>query len=516
MALTDSAPALARPAGFHRPGGALDAAFASLASSRKGLAIAALLYWLAVLLPLGTNVAGIFLNGVRLVLLVTIVPMTFRLLMGRYGKVHAVDILFLLHVVWMTVALAVNNPDQVIANAGSTGIEFIGGYVLGRACIRTREDFLALIRLLATAALCLFPFVIYEVLTGNAIILNTLHSLPGLSSLRDISIGKRLGFDRAQLVFAHPIHSGLFFSMLLPLVFVGMTNIWSDTRRVMTALVVMLSGFFALSSGALLAILLQLFLVGWAWALRKTDRRWLILIGLCCLAYVVIDLLSNRSPIRVFMTYATFSAHTAFWRSIIFDWGLANVIGDAERGITGSPIFGLGLNDWIRPSYMRSGSVDNFWLLNAMRYGLPGFFLLAGGYATILWTIMRRDLSADPVLWQFRRAWVFAFIGLSLTLVTVHVWHTIYSVVFFMFGAGVWLATAEPQSREGTAPPPADAETGGVSPYSRFAQVHRRAGVSPASPGRSGWPKPDENAGPGRHRQAGAPGRPAAPRMPPG
>src|SRR5690606_31817958 len=87
VALTDSAPALARPAGFHRPGGALDSAFASLASSRKGLAIAALLYWLAVLLPLGSNVAGIFLNGVRLVLLVTIVPMTFRLLTGRYGKV---------------------------------------------------------------------------------------------------------------------------------------------------------------------------------------------------------------------------------------------------------------------------------------------------------------------------------------------------------------------------------------------------------------------------------------------
>ena len=107
------------------------------------------------------------------------------------------------------------------------------------------------------------------------------------------------------------------------------------------------------------------------------------------------------------MSYATFSAHTAYWRSIIFDWGMVNV--------WANPIFGLGLNDWVRPRYMVSGSMDNFWLVVAVRYGIPGFALLAAGYLIALWKIGRRDFDGDQLLWQFRRAWMFSFIGLTFT-----------------------------------------------------------------------------------------------------
>lgn len=432
------------------------------------LPFAVVLYLMAVVLPMGFNLGPINLNGVRLLLLILILPMSFKLLAGGYGRLLLTDVCFFLHALWFTLALAVNNPSQVVANAGSTGIEIIGGYVLGRAMIRTRADFIALIRTLSTICLCLFPFVLYETATGKAVILRALDALPGLSSLKDIEIGKRLGVFRAQTVFSHPIHSGLFFIMTFSLCFIGLKGVYSEARRWLIGFVCATSCFLALSSGALLALVLQLGLIIWALIFRKVKARWWLLLALFAVAYVVIDLLSNRTPMMVFLSYATFSAHTAYWRTLIFQYGMDNILAN--------PLFGIGLNDWVRPSWMRSGSVDNFWLLTAMRYGIPGFLFLAVGYAWALIKIGRRNFEADRALWTLRRAWMFSFMGLTFTLTTVHIWHAIFSFVFFMFGAGMWMQTAQPETGE-TRKAPSAAEDRRAGPrYTRFTEKRMRRG----------------------------------------
>ncbi len=427
-----------------------------LARLKGRLAWPVVLYIAAVMLPVAFYAGPIYMTGVRLLLIVMIIPLTARLIMGKYGRLLITDMLFLLHFVWIVVALAVNNPDQVVTNAGSTGIEFIGGYVLARAYIRDRDDFMALVRTLVIVTFCMFPFIIFETLTGNAIILNTLGKLPGIYSLRDIDIGIRMGLDRTQGVFVHPIHWGLFCSLTLSLCFVGLKGVYGNFWRLTISTVVGISGLLALSSGALLAILLQLGLFFWAYLFRNTARRWIILVGVGAFCYVVVDILSNRSPLMVFLSYATFSPHTAYWRTIIFDWGMIN--------IWANPVFGLGLNDWVRPSYMYSGSMDNFWLVMGVRYGIPGFATIAAGYLLALWKIGRRDFDGDRVLWHFRRAWMFSFIGLSFTMSTVHLWHTIYSFVFFIFGAGMWMLTVMPRDAADT---PATAKNGTAAPRHR-------------------------------------------------
>jgi hypothetical protein len=143
------------------------------------------------------------------------------------------------------------------------------------------------------------------------------------------------------------------------------------------------------------------------------------------------------------MSYATFSAHNAYWRSIIFEWGVKNLLGDAGLDIPAAPWFGLGMNDWVRPSYMHSGSMDNFWLVIAIRYGIPGLVLLLIGYVFAIVKVMRRNFDDNFGLLQVRRAWVFTFLGLSFTLSTVFVWTNIYSFVFFVFGAGIWLINVD-------------------------------------------------------------------------
>lgn len=401
-------------------------------------------YLFCVVIPIWFNAGPLLMSTLRLFLMVMIIPVVIRLLTGAYGRVIITDWLFVAHTLWMAVALGVMSPEAVVTQVGSVGMEFLGGYAIGRAYVRTPEVFLALCRALALIVLCLAPFAVYEAQTGRPLILESIARFPGLRGFEIVTTDKRLGLERVQGTFAHPIHFGLFCSVVFSLSAVALKGVVSNTKRWLTAALIAGVGFLGLSSGAWLAIILQIGLLVWATAFQKVSWRWWLLIGLFALAYVLIDILSSRTPIRVFMSYATFSAHTAYWRGLIFEWGLANVIGSAAKGIPASPLFGIGLRDWIRPTYMISGSMDNFWLVMAVRYGLPGFFLIAIGFTTLVIRTAMRNFSGDVILGQIRLAWVFTFVGLTFTLSTVHVWGNLYSFIFFMFGAGAWLLTVVP------------------------------------------------------------------------
>ena len=416
------------------------------------------LYLLAVILPVGVQAGPLVLTGLRLILMVMIIPVLIRLVTGRYGRIIVPDILVGLHLLWTVAALAANNPTAVIEQTGSTGLEFLGGYALGRAYIRDRGTFVALIRALVWIVLIMLPFALFETLTGRSLWLETLRAVPGMKTLVEIPSESRSLFgitlERVQGSFAHPIHFGLFCSVTFSLCMVGMKGLFSTPRRLASGAALALAGTLSLSSGALLSLALQGALILWALAFAQVSWRWWLLVGLGMLVYIGIDIASTRSPIRVFMSYATFSAHNAFWRATIFEYGM--------QSVWAHPILGIGLNDWVRPVWMFGSSVDNFWLLTAMRYGIPGFVFVAVGYIWIVAALMRRDFRADPVLRQFRLAWVFTFLGLSFTLCTVHVWGSMYSFAFFLLGAGVWMMTAHPTDRAGQDRPAAAVRRGPV------------------------------------------------------
>lgn len=456
----------------HTSGRAFPTPSAAASSTRGKLPVVVWIYLLAIVMPIGFWAGPLFMTTLRLLLLVMTVPLMINIIMGKYGKVYVTDFLFVAHIVWAAIAIGINNPDQMIQQVGSVGIEFLGGYAIGRAFIRNQEDFAALCRVLVLIVLCITPFALYETMTGRPILVEILHKLPGIRSVAIVNIEARMGLERVQSLFAHPIHHGLFCSVAFSLCFVALNGTMSTTRRFLTGIIIAFNGFLALSSGALTAIAMQFFFIMWAFTFNGFKQRWWLLVGVFALGYVTIDLLSNRSPLKVFMSYATFSAHNAYWRSIIFDWGLANIIGSSEKGIIGSPLYGIGLHDWVRPSFMHSGSMDNFWLVIGVRYGLPGLFFLALGYIISITRIMRKNFEGDVQLTLFRRAWVFTFLGLTFTLCTVHVWTNIYSFIFFMFGAGIWLISAQPNAAKTIV---SNDENGGSplntdrpNPYTRF------------------------------------------------
>lgn len=443
---------------FRNPTGLASAAYSAAASAK--LPTVVIVYLITVVMPVQFNLGSIALTPLRVMLLFLLIPLTSRLFSGQYGKVLVVDYLFFAHMAWATLAVAINNPNRVVENIGSNAVEFLGGYLIGRAYIRTPDQFQQLIKTLIIMVIILLPFTFPESLRGKAVIPQFISALPGLESVKQVDIPKRMGLYRAQNVFAHPIHYGLFCSITFSLMLVGLQDKLSLGKRILCCIVVLISVFLSLSSGALLAVILQVFLLVWAYIFRAHKHKWLLLVGMIGLAYVTVDILSNRTPMKVFMSYATFSSQTAYYRSIIFDYGMQNV--------WANPVFGLGLRTWFRPAYMKTGSVDNYWLVMAMKYGIPGFTLVTIGYFWGLFKIGLRNLDFSPRVWRLRLAWVITFCGLSFTMTTVHIWTAVYSFVFFFYASAIWMIYYSPEDEGATAPSDtASGQTRGQFSYSR-------------------------------------------------
>ena len=451
--------------------------------AERRLPLLAVIFVLAVLLPVRLWAGPLLLTSVRIVLLIVVIPLTINLFRGKYGRILPTDLLFLTHLGWIGVSLYVTSPELVVGQMGSVGVEFWGGYLVGRATVRNKRQFRALILLLATAVVLLLPAVFQELRTGRPPVIDLLHKLPGVTSDEVVTIERRMNLERVQAVFSHPIHWGLFCSSLISLLFVGLKGTIGPTRKYFLTAAALFGTLSSLSSGAILPIVLQVGLIGWAIAFRTVPARWRILAALFAVAWVIVDILSNRSPLMVFLSRATFSAHNAYWRAQIFEWGMMNIFGDAERGIPSARLFGIGFADWVRPHYMFSGSMDNFWLVMGVRYGVPGFLTVAAGYLWLVWSVARHALREGSPTWRLRRAWVIAFFSLSLTLCTVHIWTAAYAYVFFLLGTGAWFLSAPEEDRDGGAPvavaqPDAAAGATARAAYSRFAG---RAAPEPAA-----------------------------------
>lgn len=396
-------------------------------------------YLALVCLPIRFELGAFQLTGLRLFLALIFLPVLIATFRRRPPGTDLIDAALMLHLVWSAIAITQTSPEQLLENTGANTLELMGGYLIARLCITTPQRFRQTVLAIAILGTATVPFAIWESLSNTAIIIAAIEALPVFNSVEPIDIARRMGLFRAQVVFAHPIHYGLFMGSFFALVW------WTFKSRPIYqlgfAMAAVAGTFFALSSGAILFLFIQIILIAWTIAVGARPRVWLVFGIVFAVLWVGIDLLSNRSPLRVFMSYATFSAHNAFWRGLIFEWGMLN--------IAQNPIFGLGFNDWIRPAFMLSGSLDNFWLTVAMRYGIPGFLLMTLGVGAGLYAVCTATQPADRNL---RVGWVIAMIGFIIALGTVHVWTSIYSYVFFLFGAGLFLKEPQRQTKPRTEP----------------------------------------------------------------
>ena len=391
------------------------------------------LFVLTLLCPSASTfmLGSLALSPYRLVLIAMAVPVGLRYV--ESARPTVADVLLVLHCVWVIVALITHHGMSIgVESGGIYTIELLGPYFLFRVYLRSLAEYRALIRFLMTVLLILLPLAWFESLTGNRPILDLWQALTGKSTI--IGSDPRFGLDRAATSFDHPILFGMFCATLL-----GMAH-FTDRVRAFTRrdLLVLLTTIPSLSSGALAALTIQSTLIGWRHVASATRYRWIIYLAAVAAVYIAIDTLSNRSGIRVLLHYLTFSAHTAFNRVAIFEYGIQDVYRN--------PLFGIGFNVWSKPEWMHSDSMDNFWLVTAVRYGVPAFAMLLSIVFMLCYSGWRGARGTE--IHMPRLGWVISVVGLSVGGATVHFWN--HAFVYFAALLGIGAALCELSRRTGT------------------------------------------------------------------
>jgi hypothetical protein len=383
------------------------------------------------------------LTPYRIVLIFAVVPCILRMLNGQAGGFKWVDALMFLHVMWASIALFFAHGLKSWEISGIYFIEVLTPYLLARCYVRTVEQFDAVVRFLFWIILGLLFITAFESLTGNF--------LRGPVVIAD----PRWGLHRAYGPFEHPILYGVFTASMFGITYFAMKGRTSVFRQRVAAGVIILATMFSLSAGPLVAILAQVLLMAWNRAMERFKYRWSLLIGAFAASWVIVDLISSRTPLHVFISYFTFNASTAYQRLLIWEYGTMAV------GL--NPFFGIGHHDWQRPSWLPA-SIDNFWLVEAVRFGVPAAVLLIA--AVVLMCVhVARAPAPNPASANCRAGWLISIVGLAIAACTVHLWNATFTFFMFLLGCGGWIAWPEKKAAQ-------------PAPYRRHRPMTRRAAFS--------------------------------------
>jgi hypothetical protein len=419
-------------------------------SAARGLPGLAVLFLLSLLPQISFKIGPLLMKPYRVVLLILFLPLLVRLCSGAAGRMLAIDWLVVGAALWAALTLVANHPiGETVEPIGIVLIELLGAYLIARVCIRSAEDFRRMVKVLFYIILFLLPFAMIESVSRRPILLQLLGQ-----DFAIVDIGLRYGLRRAQAVFAHPIHYGVFVSAGLGLVWYALRPDAGLMARAVCAFVIALSTFFSLSAGGLLAFIMQCGLIAYEMVTAPNPRRWRLFAWSCVAGYVVLDLITTKTPFHTFVNYATFSQGSAYSRILIWQYGTDNVLAN--------PVFGLGFNDWERPGWL-TGSVDNFWLLLTMMYGLP-FIAMFGAALLLILRRVSREALTDPVDRACRAGYLTTFGGIVIAGGTVHYWHGMFAFVVFLFGSGVWMVAGGARQRSADPVPRDQHESGRAGP----------------------------------------------------
>ncbi len=347
------------------------------------------------------------------------------------------DKLLLLSGIWSFIALALHvGVGQAAESAGIVTLELVGSYSILRVWVTTPA---AVWRLLSRLAFLLVPLGMLAILES---VLHQFIVRPLLGAGGGQSIGARLGLMRAWATFDHPILLGVamggFFG--LSLVIWRIRKAWWIP---VLGLSVFLGTFASVSSGA--AMVIVVISVGVLWerfASPLFARPWRMLGIFVATVWILVELGSNRSAMTVLLGYLTLSPGTAYGRQLIWEWGF-------WHNAWPNPLFGIGNSDWVRPSWMISGSMDNYWLYVAVYSGIPAALMQIAAVALLVRRAVgsssRVIIAGTPVL-----AWAMTVVAVSMAGATVHFWNASLVIYGMLLGLGpaLWISTDVGPRRE--------------------------------------------------------------------
>ena len=437
----------------------------------RRLPILARLMLISILMPLFFSLGDLLLTPTRLLCLVMIPYLTVRLLSGAYGRLVITDYLIFFYSFWVMLSFIKLHGGAQIPYAGSQVAITLGGYLVARASIRSPGQMIAMSGFMVTLVLILMPFAFIEALTGEYIIPQWIVDTGLFGTVGSVPYPPRMGLYRAQVVFAHPIHWGLYCSMALSLYFVTRLQLVGPFTRYLVSALIVLGTFFSVSSGPFLTVLFQLALIFYMLVLNNVKMQWKLLVWGGVIGYTAIELSTTKFGMFAIAQKLAFNSHTAYYRPLIWQYGTAQV----DR----TPFFGVGRGGWSRPFWMTS-SIDNYWLQLAVVNGLPASISMFGAFMVTMIFAGRGHYVKGSDAYYVRVGYTFTFVALILSLATVTVWNEVLCMLMFLLGAGQYMLQATAPSTAPAAEARDDSRPTDQGPaYSRFPPRPRAAGPVP-------------------------------------
>ncbi len=413
----------------------------------KALSAAPLAVVLVIVSFLCPTEFSLYLGGLRLpphrVALILFVPLAlFRMATRRDTHIRSFDLLFAAFAGWTVFAYWSHSDMEGFVYGGSLALESFGAYIVARAFVRTPDDMVASLRVMVLAIVLAALIALPETLLGQIFVHDTLRALTGF--VHPTAIEQRLGLTRAYGTFDHPIHYGTFCAALLAMLWFAER---SAARRRAVAALATVATFLGLSSAPILCLAVQGGLIAWEKITRGLKGRLALTAAIIAAAYGGIAMVSNRTPFAIIATGFTLDPWTGFYRLQIWENGLANV--------GANPWTGIGLGEWERPAWMVSSTVDAFWLVTAMRTGVPAIALLLIAIIMLARAVVRgRARMPEKRYARLGTGWVISLAALSLVGCTVHYWNVLNAYFFFFLGLGsVWADPVRFKARRPAARP---------------------------------------------------------------
>ena len=300
--------------------------------------------------------------------LIAVLPWMLRKIFDGAIRLVLPDFLVLLMAAW-EVAAMIRSLGLIdgLQNGGSTALDATAGYFLARISFRSLDDIRRALLLLVPGFALAGALIVIESVTGRLIVRPAFASIFGslaYSGGTDVVTERlegnlRLGLLRGLGPFQHPILGGLQMATLLPLYwFTGLRG-WPRVIGTASAL----TALFTISSAAIIALVLGVAMITYDIVSRHVrELSWPVFTMLAIVGVLLVEAASGSGVIGLIVRFATLDSSTAYYRLLIWEFGSASVMK--------SPWFGIGLAGYDRPVWMSSSSVDNHWLLWAMRYGL--------------------------------------------------------------------------------------------------------------------------------------------------
>jgi len=324
----------------------------------------------------------------------------------------------------------------VLEAAESGGILFLETFVpffTARMLVRRQERLMQLTKTLLLVAATMALIAIPEALTGKPFFHQIASAITGNGFA--YSPESRFGIWRSYGPTDHPIILGSICAGALSL---GLALSRRGSKYVaMTGL--SFAGVVASASSApLLSAVAQCALLLWSRVLKGQRYKWWMLIALLVFIYVVIDVLSNRDPIRVMFSYLLFNEHNGYvrynmWINSFFLAGQSFESWLIGYGFSTEMMSLLENDFW---SGLMSVSIDSYWMVIMLRYGVPMLifhliFVIAVLRANAKY-YRRSHRKQHRMLLQ---AWLVTAVGFSLIACTVHFWGSTASLFFIIMGA---------------------------------------------------------------------------------